>query len=280
MANICMYKIKVVGRQRACYAFIDMMPSYSYEKEILEESGTEDNYELILRGDCKWSVSSYTSPMENPKPFTQEELDAVQDGDHWDKTLKDKSVLLDCEIFCNSKDIDDSCWAIYEHYNRGKAIYDDCPKELHIKRGRDYDHGYDIVIPLSTVTGTHNHYGTLCKVKLQGGTYWYVGDYEVNDVVTVDGAKKGLIGVVTEVAKDKSTSGYLKILSKIGTVGTFVQEDVENLWKSYKPKERNDYFAKLGLEPDLTKKKFVTLMYWRWVSENRDNWEEFLKSIR
>ena len=209
MANICMYKIKVKGKKQACYAFINMMPSYSYEKEILDESGTEDDYELILRGDCKWSVSSYTSAMENPQPFTQEELDEIQDGDHWDKTLKDKSVLLDCEIFCNSKDIDDSSWAIYEHYNRGETIRDTCPKELHIKRGRDYDCDSDIVIPLSAVTDT---YGTLCKVKMLGGTYYYIGDYEVDDIVTVDGAKQGLYGVVTEVAQNKVTNGHLKIV--------------------------------------------------------------------
>lgn len=207
MANICRYKIMVKGRKQACYTLVNMMPSYSYEKEYLLEEGSEDDFTLIFIGDCKWSVSSYTSPMPNPKPFTREELDAVEDGDHWDKTLRDKSILLDVDIYCNSKDIDDSCWAIYEHYNRGKVIYDECPKELHIKRGRDYDTGYDVVIPLSAVTGTPEHIGTLCRVKLQGGTYWYTGDYEVNDIVTVDGAKKGLIGVVTEVSKDRSTSG-------------------------------------------------------------------------
>lgn len=282
MANICMYKIKVIGKQRACYAFIDMMPSYSYEKEILDESGTEDNYELILRGDCKWSVHSYTSSMENPQPFTDEELNSIQDGDHWDKTLQDKSILLNCEIFCNSKDIDDSCWAEYEHYNRGKIIHDECPKELHIKRGRDYDRGYDIVIPLSSVTGTNTHIGTLCKVKMEGGTYWYIGEYELNDIVTVEGAKNGLLGVIVEVSKDRNTSGYMKIVNKVGIIGEFVQEDVENLWKSYKPKDRNKYFARIGLEANLTKKKFTTLMYWRWVKyciQHNNNWEEFLNSI-
>ena len=132
MANICLYKIKVKGRQQACYALVNMMPLYSSEKDYLLEEGTEDDFTLVFTGDCKWAVDCYTSPMKDPKPFTQEELDAVNDGDHWDKTLKDKSILLDCEIFCNSKDIDDSCWSVYEHYNRGKKINDECPKELHI----------------------------------------------------------------------------------------------------------------------------------------------------
>ena len=278
MANICMYKIKVKGRQQACYAFINMMPSYSYEKEILDESGTEDDYELILRGDCKWSVSSYTSAMENPQPFTQEELNAVQDGDHWDKTLKDKSVLLDCEIFCNSKDIDDSSWAIYEHYNRGKTIHDECPKALHIKRGRDYGCD-DIVIPLSAVTGT---YGTLCKVKMPGGTYLYAGDYEVNDIVNVDGAKSGVSGVVTEASQNKDINGYLKITEKIGHLGEFKEADIEAIWKSRKPAARKEYLAKRGFETEITKKKFLTLMFWEWVDYCKygGEWDTFCEAYK
>ena len=138
MANACLYKIKVVGPKLACYKFIDTMPAFNRDKEILSEEGTDDNYTLVLIGDCKWSVSAYTERMADPQPFTQEQLEAIEDGDHWDKTLKDKSVLLGCEIFCNSKDIEDRSWAIYEHYKNGVEIKDECPKELHIKKGREY----------------------------------------------------------------------------------------------------------------------------------------------
>lgn len=138
MANACLYKIKLQGPKLACYKFIDMMPAFNRDKDILSEEGTDDNYTLVMIGDCKWSVSAYTENMKDPKPFTQEELEAIGDGDHWDKTLKDKSVLLGCEIWCNSKDIEDRSWAIYEHYKDGVAIKDECPKELHIKKGREY----------------------------------------------------------------------------------------------------------------------------------------------
>ena len=114
------------------------MPSFNRDKDILSEEGTDDNYTLVMIGDCKWSVSAYTENMKDPKPFTLEELEAIGDGDHWDKTLKDKSVLLGCEIWCNSKDIEDRSWAIYEHYKNGVEIRDECPKELHIKKGREY----------------------------------------------------------------------------------------------------------------------------------------------
>ena len=86
MANICLYKIKVRGRKRACYALVDMMPLYSWEKEYLREEGTEDDFELVFLGACKWAVDCYTSKMKNPVPFTEEELNAVGDGDHWDES--------------------------------------------------------------------------------------------------------------------------------------------------------------------------------------------------
>jgi hypothetical protein len=115
-----------------------MMPLYTGEKEILFEEGTENNFTLIFTGDCKWSVDAYTSPLSEPKPLSPEEVDVIDDGDYWNVNLRDKSILLNCEIFCNSKDIDDCCWAIYEHYDKGKIINDKCPKELHLKRGRDF----------------------------------------------------------------------------------------------------------------------------------------------
>ena len=129
------------------------------------------------------------------------------------------------------------------------------------------------------VTGTH--LGTLCKVKLQGGTYMYVGEYEINDIVHVEGAKSGLMGVVIEVLKDRSTSGCLKILEKTGHISEFIEADVKAIWKSYKPAARKEYLVKIGFEPEITKKKYLTLMYWKWVEYcvKNDDWEDFIKSI-
>ena len=279
MANICLYKIKVKGRQRACYALVDMMPLYSWEKEYLSEEGTEDDFELIFLGACKWAVDSYTSKMNNPVPFTDEELNAVQDGDHWDKTLKDKSVLLDCEIFCNSKDIDDPSYAYYEHYDRGVAIYDECPKELHIKRGRDYDQAYTIdesgklvvVEPTFTI-------GRACKVKFEVGTYTYAGDFNVGNIVKVEGAKAGCIGRVVEIDDNATLDGLYKITDCIGVADAFVEADIEVLYTSKKPAERKPYLVKLGLDEKTTKKKFLSVMDYRWtVFAIKDNdWKKFV----
>lgn len=278
MANICLYKIKVKGRSKACYALVNMMPLYSWEKEYISEEGTEDDFTLVFLGACKWGTSAYTSPISNPKPFTEEELDAVEDGDHWDKTLKDKSILLDCEIFCNSKDIDDSCWSIYEHYNRGEEIFDECPKELHIKRGRDYDNYGDIAIAVSDAP---TKIGRKCKVKFESGAYYYSGEFEIGDLVYSDGAKSGNLGRVVAVEDNVNIHGYYEIKSKVGHADPFIEEDIEAIWKSYKPKERKEYLVKLGLDETITKKKFISIMDYKWTqfAVKKNDWTAFLKSL-
>ena len=42
MANICEYKVKVIGRKNACYAMFGSFHQFD-NKEILQESGTDDN---------------------------------------------------------------------------------------------------------------------------------------------------------------------------------------------------------------------------------------------
>ena len=282
MANICLYKIKVKGTKAACYAFIDMMPSYNADKEILSEEGTDDAYELVLRGDCKWSVSAYTEKMENPQPWSQEEISKIEDGDHWDKTLKDKSVLLDCEIFCNSKDIDDSSWATYEHYNKGVEIRDECPKELHIKRGRDYD-TYGVVA--FDVGGGNNGptHGKVCKVRFRNESHYYQGDFEVGDIIYSDGKDSGNLGRIIHVDDFAFLHGKQKIHKKVGHASEYIGEDIEAIWTSYKPKARKEYLASMGLEETMTKKQFHSLMDYKWTLfayKNGDNWSDFVEAVK
>ena len=139
MANICLYKIKVKGTKLSCEKLIDIMPLYNWEKYILDTKGEEEDYEIVFLGACKNHINAYTTSLKNPLPLTKEEIEKIEDGDYWTTTLCDKSILLNCEIFCNFKDIDNNGYAVYVHYKKGREIFDECPKEIHIKRGRDYD---------------------------------------------------------------------------------------------------------------------------------------------
>ena len=98
MANICLYKILVKGPKRACYALIDMMPLYSCEKEILREEGTDDQFELVFLGDCKWSVSAYTEWDNTLGPFTPDRIEKIEDGDLWNIPVAQKALVLGCQL--------------------------------------------------------------------------------------------------------------------------------------------------------------------------------------
>ena len=277
MANICLYKIKVKGTKTACYALVNMMPLYSWEKEYLSEEGTDEDYTLVFSGACKWSVDAYTSKQKGLVPYTSEEIENVQDGDGWEICLEDKSLLLGCEIFCNSKDIDDYCYSSYEHYDKGKQIFDECPKELHIKRGRDYDFDYEYVEKVKV----ENPLRTTCKVRfVDNKSYWYLGDYKIGDLVYVEGVKKNILGQVKELSDTHKTTAICNIVNYIGNVDLVNKEEIESIWNSYKPKERKLYLKSIGLDDTINKNKFIAEIENKWIefAQKENNWEKFIKN--
>ena len=294
MANVCLYKIKVQGPKTNCYKLVNMMPLYSGEKEYISEEGTDEEFTLVFYGDCKWSVDAYTDHTMEVTPFTPEAVENIQDGDHWNMPLEKKAIALGVEIWCNSKDIDDAGWSTYEHYDKnGHYINDECPKELHIKRGRDYDWGYEESAP-TTTNPTMNLAAAIAtpmyKVRfVNGGTYNYQGldatykraDYEVGDLVMVDTpAKAGVIGQV--MAKEDTGGAYLApIIKKVGHCSTFNPEDIEAWWKFLKPKERTALMERLNIEKK-TKAGFANHWFEKWVEygQKEDDWNKFFKEIK
>ena len=278
MANICLYKIKVKGTKDACYALINMMPLYSWEKDILSEEGEDDDYTLIFTGACKWSTSSYTHHTDGLVPYTPEQVANVQDGDGWDICMLDKSLLLSCEIFCNSKDIDDSCYAVYEHYNKGKQVYDDCSKELHIKRGRDYDFGYE-------GPGASNFVEKpVCRVRFADNrSYWYLGDAAIGDIVYVDGAKVNCMGQVKEVSTNTHHAAIYSVVNNVCNVAIANPEDIEKIWTSYlKVKDRKAFLVRIGFAENTTKKQFITAVENLWLdfARSENNWDKFIQMMQ
>ena len=280
MANICLYKIKVKGTKTACYALVNMMPLYSWEKEYISEEGTDEDYTLVFSGACKWGVDCYTEKHKGLVPFTPEEIAKVEDGDGWGYPISEKSFLLGCEIFCNSKDIDDACWADYIHYNKGKQIFDECPKELHIKRGRDYDIGYE---PSESSGSVSSKVVPTCKVRFTDNySYWYLGEYQIGDLVYVDGAKSNILGQVKEVSDSSKTTAIYNIVKHIGNVGLANKEEIESIWTSYKAKERKVYLKSIGLDETINKNKFIALIENRWLefAQTNNNWTDFIKTLK
>lgn len=138
MANICEYKMIVKGKKNACYAFFGSMAVYD-DKTIERESGTADDYELLMHGYCKWDVDSYCKTDydgECPVKLPDDPYEAMQEG--VDKylyyTVQEHSRMFDVEVQCCYADIDEAMGDSYEHYKSGVAITEvgGCPKELFI----------------------------------------------------------------------------------------------------------------------------------------------------
>lgn len=284
MANICLYKIRVKGTKAACYALVNMMPLYSWEKEYVDEEGTEDEYSLLFTGACKWGVDCYTSVDKSlTVPYTPEQIAKIEDGDGWGIPLQQKSMLLNCEIFCNSKDIDDPCWAIYEHYDKGEVILDDCPQELHIKRGRDYDWGYEAPTNGSCTSTTPTSNAPTCKVRfLDNRSYWYYGDVKVGDLVYVEGAMTDVLGIVKEVSTQGNNPAFYHVVKTLTNIPLFKTEDIEPIYASMKPKDRRPYLVNMGLDEKATKKKFCAMAENKWLdlAQTGTTWEQFIDIIK
>lgn len=125
MANICNYEIHVKGRKKAALFLFTAMPAYG-DKEITHEEGTDEEYILWMKGDCKWYLDSSTEE----KPGITIDLDSLTEDDlssekiyldYWSLPLRQKSELLGVEILAHSWSINEE-WESFEHYQNGKLI--------------------------------------------------------------------------------------------------------------------------------------------------------------
>ncbi len=135
MANICEYKVIVKGRKNACYAFVGSMSALD-EKEIVEESGTDELYTLRFEGSCKWGVDAYCHPWDGEFPVVlpEDADDAMEEAEnkYWYHTVQERSKMFEVEVLCNSADIDEAIGEIFEHYRNGEPVSGECPEELAI----------------------------------------------------------------------------------------------------------------------------------------------------
>lgn len=56
MANICWFEMRIRGTKENCYAMVNSdIPCY--DAYIKAENGSEEDYMVYVRGECRWSVS-------------------------------------------------------------------------------------------------------------------------------------------------------------------------------------------------------------------------------
>ena len=120
MANICEYKVLVMGAKNACYAFFGSMSAY--DKCIVEEKGTDSKYELIFEGNCKWGVDAYCEkPWAEAVPVSlpadaQEALRLAEEKYAF-YSVRERSRMFGVTVYCNSADIDEGEEIIYAECN-------------------------------------------------------------------------------------------------------------------------------------------------------------------
>lgn len=101
MANFCSYEVHVIGKKNSAIMIYASMPCLE-EKEIIYESGTDDEYKLNFTGACKWSVNYGVTDVPTAEAPDISELTREQiykEGDnYWGFSLRAKSEMFHCEI--------------------------------------------------------------------------------------------------------------------------------------------------------------------------------------
>ena len=124
MADLCEYKCIVKGKKNACYAFFGSQICAD-EKEIVKESGTDENYSLYFYGDCKWALNlsdidwNPSSPVILPKNPQK----AMAEMESLDYGVPSRSKVFQVEVIgCWSPDED---YTEYFHYINGEDMNDE-----------------------------------------------------------------------------------------------------------------------------------------------------------
>ncbi len=137
MANFCYYEIHAKGPKDRVYALGAMMPVYE-DIAILRKSGTDKDYTLWFKGDCKWALDAYCD--EKPGVvFDESDDEEIVPGksygvfidycydyqkfndEYMYLTMRQKSEILQIEVFAMSID-EGGGFVCFDHYKNGKQI--------------------------------------------------------------------------------------------------------------------------------------------------------------
>lgn len=126
MANICQYKGRIRGKKKACYAAFSGISAYD-EKCVADTSGTDDDFLLEFRGDCKWRLDTYCDKVwegKIPVELSGYSIDELGNGsvvDFWYYGMNQLSKMMDVEIEVISWS-GESSFQAYSHYRSGKVL--------------------------------------------------------------------------------------------------------------------------------------------------------------
>lgn len=122
------------------------------------------------------------------------------------------------------------------------------------------------------------------KVKFEQGTYWYINpeNFEIGDLVYVEGTKEGCLGKIIEIGNLYDNFAAYNIKQKVGHVDFFDALTFANIWSSYKPKDRKEYLKSKDIPETVTKSRFINIMENRWNVECQKGnaWNDFVSKYK
>ena len=124
MANYCDYEIRAKGAKKSAKLLFNMIPTMD-DIYIENEGGSDDDYSIIICGNCKWSLN-YNCDEQDELEFNLNEIseDDIEGGlgtDYWYLTMRQKSEILGLEIQAHYWS-SESEFDQFDHYINGECV--------------------------------------------------------------------------------------------------------------------------------------------------------------
>ena len=124
MANFCDFEFRVRGKKKAVKAFYESTPYLDW-KEAEYEGGTDSNYEMHFKGNCKWSINfdveddcdGVTVDLSKHSISQIEELGSEYVG----YSVRAKSEIFQCEVKVHYWSME-SEFDQFDHYKNGECL--------------------------------------------------------------------------------------------------------------------------------------------------------------
>ena len=272
MANFCNYSVKVKGTPESCEAFYNTLPVLGDSLRIEnEEEYAAGIISWIIVGSCKNSLDCYATAYQEVEKLSEDEIRLIcSDKDYGKEKYDsyssiDKSRLFDVEVWtCEAREeMDDENDVHFSHYNKGSQAKDN----------EDVEVFEEIANPIRRM-----FLDEAVKVKfIDGKSYLYSGSYEKGSIVTVSGAKAGMIGMVVENRFGKSNRLYpvTKVLAEIDFLNS---DHLQSLWNSFSEEEQKTFIRKCGKKGN-SYDTFNNLALRLWIERGyykQSSWSDFL----
>ena len=117
MANFCDFEFRVIGKKKAVKAFYESTPYLDW-KDVEYEKGTDSNYEMHFKGNCKWSINF---DVEDDCDGVTVDLSEETGVEYVGYSVRAKSEMFKCEVKVHYWSME-SEFDQFDHYKNGECL--------------------------------------------------------------------------------------------------------------------------------------------------------------